>query len=169
MRGPLFAASLAALRGMPPFGMCLAAGPAFALDPIGTVTAQMNGADLAWQVLRMEDGTAMVQVNDIGPLTMIDLHAMGDGDIFVGLIFPGDPSVDVPPAGITIDMRPAGAAGPAWKSDGAPTPPLMRFERLDMDGAGRMEAGFTAVLCQGDAAAECRTVEGRIETGLGAP
>lgn len=149
--------------------VCLMASPAFALDSIGTVTARLGPAELSWNVLRTEDGTAMVQVNDIGPLTMIDLHATGDGDVYVGLVFQGDPAADVPPAGITIDMRPKGAAGPAWKSDGAASAPQIRFERLELEGAGRMEASFTAMLCQDDARMTCETVEGRIETDLGLP
>lgn len=145
------------------------AQPVFALDAIGTVTARLGGADLTWQVLRTDDGASTVQVNDIGPLTMIDLHASGDGDVYVGLIFTGDPSAEVPPSGLTIDMRPEGAAGPAWKSEGAAQPPQVRFERLDLDGAGRIEASFTAILCRGDAPATCETVEGRIDTNLDVP
>lgn len=99
--------------------LSLMAAPTFALDSIGTVTARLEGADLSWQVLTTEDGAAMVQVNDIGPLTMVDTHAMGDGDVYIGLVFQDEPSIDVAPVGITIDIRPEGAAGPVWKSAGA--------------------------------------------------
>jgi hypothetical protein len=149
--------------------LCLMAAPALALDSIGTVTARLGTTELLWNVLRTEDGTAMVQVNDIGPLTMIDLHALGDGNVYIGLVFQGDPAADVPPVGITIDMRPEGAAGPAWKSDGVASAPQLRFERLELEGAGRMEASFTAVLCRDNARMTCETVEGRIDTDRGVP
>lgn len=148
---------------------CLMGVPALALDSIGTVTARLEGADLTWQVLTMDDGGAMVQVNDIGPLTMMDLTAMGNGDVYIGLVFQEEPSIDVAPVGITIDIRPEGAAGPVWKSEGATVAPKLSIERLNLDGAGRMEAGFEARLCRSDAPATCATVVGRIETDLGLP
>ena len=110
------------------------------------MTAYLDGADLTWEVLRVEDGSTMAQVNDIGPLTLIDINAMGDGDFHINLIFEGEPSAVTAPAGITIDIRPDGATGPAWQSDGAPYPPKLMLERLDLDGAGRMEARFVASL-----------------------
>ncbi|WP_146180790.1 hypothetical protein [Thalassorhabdomicrobium marinisediminis] len=149
--------------------LSLMAAPTFALDSIGTVTARLEGADLSWQVLTTEDGAAMVQVNDIGPLTMVDTHAMGDGDVYIGLVFQDEPSIDVAPVGITIDIRPEGAAGPVWKSAGASVAPTLSIERLNLDGAGRIEAGFEAMLCRGDTPATCETVIGRIETDLGLP
>jgi len=150
-------------------GFCVAATPALALDSVGTVTAYLDGADLTWEVLRMEDGATMAQVNDIGPLTMIDINAMGDGDFHINLIFEGEPSADTAPAGITIDIRPEGATGPAWQSDGAPYAPNLMLERLDLDGAGRLEAKFSAWLCRSDAPTECEFVDGRIDSDLGAP
>lgn len=150
-------------------GFCVAATPAFALDPVGTVTAYLDGADLTWEVLRMEDGATMAQVSDIGPLTMIDINAMGDGDFHINLIFEGKPSVDTAPAGITIDIRPDGATGPAWQSEGASYPPKLMLERLKLDGAGRMEAKFVASLCRSDAPTTCNFVEGWIDTDLGMP
>ena len=150
-------------------GFCVAATPAFALDPVGTVTAYLDGADLTWEVLRMEDGATMAQVSDIGPLTMIDINAMGDGDCHINLIFEGKPSVDTAPAGITIDIRPDGATGPAWQSEGASYPPKLMLERLELDGAGRMEAKFVASLCRSDAPTTCKFVEGWIDTDLGMP
>ncbi|MCK8485518.1 hypothetical protein MUY21_15870 [Aliiroseovarius sp. S2029] len=150
-------------------GFCVAATPAFALDPVGTVTAYLDGADLTWEVLRMEDGATMAQVSDIGPLTMIDINAMGDGDFHINLIFEGKPSVDTAPAGITIDIRPDGATGPAWQSEGASYPPKLMLERLELDGAGRMKAKFVASLCRSDAPTTCNFVEGWIDTDLGMP
>ena len=148
---------------------CLVATPALALDSIGSVTAYLNGADLTWDVLRMDDGATMAQVNDIGPMTLIDLNAMGDGNFHINLIFEGEPSADSVPAGITVDIRPEGATGPAWRSDGAPYAPKLSIERLNLDGAGRMEAGFVASLCRSDAPTTCKLAVGRIETDLGAP
>lgn len=148
---------------------CLMGVPALALDSIGTVTARLGGVDLAWQVLTMDDSGAMVQVNDIGPLTMMDTHAMGDGDVFIGLVFQEAPSIYVAPVGITIDIRPGGAAGPVWKSAGASVAPTLSIERLNLDGAGRIEAEFEAMLCRSDAPATCETVIGRIDTDLGLP
>lgn len=142
---------------------------AVALESIGTVTARLGGADLSWDVLQSDDGAAMVLVNDIDPLTMIDRQAMGDGEVYVGLIFQGEPATDVPPAGIMTDIRPQGAAGPAWKSDGGTSAAQLRIKRLELDGAGRMEASFTAVLCQSDAPTNCESIEGRIDTDLGTP
>lgn len=150
-------------------GFCVAATPALALDSVGTVTAYLDGADLTWEVLRVEDGSTMAQVNDIGPLTLIDINAMGDGDFHINLIFEGEPSAVTAPAGITIDIRPDGATGSAWQSDGAPYPPKLMLERLDLDGAGRMEARFVASLCRSDAPTTCKLVEGRIDTDLGMP
>ena len=105
--------------------LSLMAVPTLALDSIGTVTARLEGADLSWQVLTTADGAAMVQVNNIGPLTMIDTHAMGDGDVYIGLIFQDEPAIDVTPVGITIDISPEGAAGPVWKSESAPVVPKL--------------------------------------------
>lgn len=147
----------------------LVATPAVALDSVGTVTAYLDGADLTWEVLRMEDGSTMAQVNDIGPLTLIDINAMGDGHFHINLIFEGEPSADAAPAGITIDIRPDGATGPAWQSEGAPHEPKIMLERLDLDGAGRMEAKFVASLCRSDAPTTCKLVEGWIDTDLGMP
>ena len=149
--------------------LSLMAAPSLALDSIGTVTARLEGADLSWQFLTTDDGAAMVQVNNIGPLTMIDMHAMGDGDVYIGLIFQDEPSIDVTPVGITIDISPEGAAGPAWKSESATVAPKLSIEMLSLDGAGRMEAGFEAMLCRSDTPATCETVIGRIETDLGLP
>ncbi|WP_145953469.1 hypothetical protein [Oceaniglobus indicus] len=149
--------------------LCLIAAPALALEPIGTVTARLQEADLSWNVLRTDDGAAMVQVNAIGPLTMVNLHATGDGNVSFGLVFQGQPSTDVPLTGITVEMWPEGGDGPLWTSNGAPSPPIMRFERLDLDGAGRMEASFSAILCRGDATETCETVEGRFDTELSEP
>lgn len=147
----------------------LVATPAVALDSVGTVTAYLDGADRTWEVLRMDDGAAMVQVNDVGPLTMIDINAMGDGDFHINLIFEGEPSANSVPAGITIDIRPDGLTGPSWQSEGAAYTPKLMLERLDLDGAGRMEAKFVASLCRSDAPTTCSLVEGRIDTGLGSP
>ncbi|MBW4976236.1 hypothetical protein KZZ08_21675 [Roseovarius mucosus] len=149
--------------------LSLMAVPTLALDSIGTVTARLEGADLSWQVLTTDDGAAMVQVNNIGPLTMVDTHAMGDGDVYIGLIFQGEPAIDVTPVGITIDISPEGAAGPVWKSESATVTPKLSIEMLSLDGAGRMEAGFEAMLCRSDPPATCETVIGRIETDLGLP
>ncbi|NNU81390.1 hypothetical protein HMH01_13185 [Halovulum dunhuangense] len=157
------------MKIMLPLAFTIIGWPALALEAIGTVTATLDGTEFRWEILRTDDGAAMVQVNAIGPMTMIDLHAMGDGDFSVGLIFHGAPGADAPPAGVTIDLRPDGAAGALWKSAGAAAAPEFRIDRLDLDGAGRMEAGFTALLCRDDAPTECRTVEGRIDTELGAP
>lgn len=148
---------------------CVAATPALALDSVGTVTAYLDGADLEWEVLRMEDGATMAQVSDIGPLTIIDINAMGDGNFHINLVFEGEPSVDTAPAGITIDIRPEGLTGPGWQSDGAPYPPRLLLERLDLDGEDRLEAKFVASLCRSDAPTTCKLVEGRIDTGLGMP
>ncbi|MDF1716040.1 MAG: hypothetical protein P1U75_05125 [Antarcticimicrobium sp.] len=145
------------------------ATPAVALDSVGTVTAYLDGADRRWEVLRMDDGAAMVQVNDIGPLTLIDINAMGDGHFHINLIFEGEPSADTAPAGITIDIRPEGVTGPGWQSDGAPHPPKLMLERLDLDDSGRMEAKFVASLCRSDAPTTCKFVEGWIDTDLGMP
>src|SRR5690606_40058059 len=82
------------------------ATPAGALDAIGEIGANLDGEELNWQVMRHDDGSAMVQITDIGPLTMIELHALGDGSISIGLIFHGKPSGDTPPAGLTIVMLP---------------------------------------------------------------
>ena len=49
------------------------ATPAGAMDAIGEIRATLDGEELTWQVLRQDDGSAMVQITDIGPLTMIDL------------------------------------------------------------------------------------------------
>lgn len=149
--------------------LSLMAAPTFALDSIGTVTARFEGADLSWQVLTTDDGAAMVQVNNIGPLIMIDTHAMGDGDVYIGLIFQDEPSIDLTPVGITIDISPEGAAGPVWKSESAPVAPKLSIERLNLDGAGRIEAGFEAMLCRNDIAETCATVIGRIDTDLALP
>ena len=73
------------------------AAPAGALEAIGEIRANLDGEDLNWQVLRQDDGSAMVQITDIGPLTMIDLHALGDGSISIGVIFHGKPSIRCPP------------------------------------------------------------------------
>lgn len=154
---------------LPGLALCLVAAPALALDSIGTVTARLDGADLSWEVLRMEDGAAAAQVTDIGPLTMIDLHAMGDGDVYINMIFQGDPSADTAPVGVTFEIRPEGPSGPAWKSEGAAHAPKLMFDRLDLGGAGRMEARFVASLCRGDAPTTCKLVEGRIDTDLGVP
>lgn len=149
--------------------LCLSAMPAAALDSIGTVTAYLDGTEHSWGVLRIDDGATMAQVNDIGPLTMIDINATGDGDFHINLIFEGEPSADTAPAGITIDIRPEGATGPAWQSDVAPYAPKLMLERLDLDGAGRLEAKFGAWLCRSDAPTTCEFVDGRIDTDLRMP
>ena len=149
--------------------LCLMAAPALALDPIGTVTAYLDGADRTLEVLRMDDGAAMAQVNDIGPLTLIDINAMGDGYFHINLIFEGEPSADSVPAGISIDIRPDGLTGASWQSEGAAYTPKLMLQRLDLDGAGRMEAKFVASLCRSDAPTTCSLVEGWIDTALGSP
>ncbi|MFN8684280.1 hypothetical protein ACDP63_24725, partial [Paracoccus sp. P2] len=117
---------------------------------------------------RQDDGSAMVQITDIGPLTMIELHALGDGSISIGLIFHGKPSGDTPPAGLTIDMRPdrGALAGAIWESE--EEPPQMSIDVLDLGDEGRIQASFSATLCRQDAPDDCRDVEGRIDTWLGA-
>ncbi|MFP1644799.1 hypothetical protein [Pontitalea aquivivens] len=144
------------------------AAPARALEPIGKIGASLDGEDLNWQVLRQDDGLAMVQITDIGPLTMIDLHALGDGSISIGLIFHGKPSGNSPPAGLTIDMRPdrGAMAGAVWESE--EEQPRMQIDLLDPEGEGWIRAGFSAVLCRRDAPDDCRNLEGRIDTSLGA-
>lgn len=143
------------------------AAPAGALEAIGEITASPDGEDLNWQVLRQDDGSAMVQITDIGPLTMIDLHALGDGSISIGLIFHGKPSGDTSPAGLTIDMRPdhGAMAGGVWESQ--EEPPRMQIDLLDLEDEGRIHASFAATLCRRDAPGDCRNVEGRIDTSLG--
>ncbi|MCO5156366.1 MAG: hypothetical protein M9945_06365 [Aquamicrobium sp.] len=144
------------------------AAPASALEAIGEIRASTEGEDLNWQVLRQDDGSAMVQITDIGPLTMIDLHALGDGSISIGMIFHGKPSGDTPPAGLTIDMRPdrGTMAGEIWESE--EEPPRMQVDLLDLEDEGRIQASFSATLCRQDAPDDCRGVEGRIDTSLGA-
>lgn len=143
------------------------AAPASALEAIGEIRAGTEGEDLNWQVLRQDDGSAMVQITDIGPLTMIDLHALGDGSISIGMIFHGKPSGDTPPAGLTIDMRPdrGTMAGAIWESE--EEPPRMQVDLLDLEDEGRIQASFSATLCRQDAPDDCRGVEGRIDTSLG--
>lgn len=144
------------------------ATPAGALEAIGEIGANLDGEELNWQVLRQDDGSAMVQITNIGPLTMIDLHALGDGSISIGLIFHGKPSGDTPPAGLTIDMRPdrGALAGAIWESE--EEPPQMSIDVLDLEDEGRIQASFAATLCRRDVPADCRAVEGRIDTSLGA-
>lgn len=144
------------------------ATPAGALEAIGEIGANLDGEELNWQVLRQDDGSAMVQITDIGPLTMIDLHALGDGSISIGLIFHGKPSGDTPPAGLTIDMRPdrGALAGAIWESE--EEPPQMSIDVLDLEEERRIQASFSATLCRQDAPDDCRDVEGRIDTWLGA-
>ena len=144
------------------------ATPAGALEAIGEIEANLDGEELNWQVLRQDDGSAMVQITDIGPLTMIDLHALGDGSISIGLIFHGKPSGDTPPAGLTIDMRPdrGALAGAVWESEDES--PQISIELLDLEDARRIQASFSATLCRRDAPDDCRDVEGRIDTSLGA-
>jgi hypothetical protein len=139
-----------------------------ALEAIGEIEARLDGEELNWQVLRQDDGSAMVQITDIGPLTMIDLHALGDGSISIGLIFHGKPSGDTPPAGLTIDIRPDRGAltGAVWESEDEP--PQMSIDLLDLEDEGRIRASFSATLCRRDASDDCRNVEGRIDTSLGA-
>mgnify|MGYP003134568236 CR=1 FL=1 len=147
------------------FGIAVPAG---ALEAIGEIRASLDGEELNWQVLRQDDGSAMVQVTDIGPLTMIDLHALGEGSISIGLIFHGKPSGDTPPAGLTIDMRPdrGALAGAVWESEEGP--PQMSIDLLDLEDEGRIQASFSANLCRRNAPDDCRHVEGRIDTLLGA-
>lgn len=144
------------------------ATPAGALEAIGQIGANLDGEELNWQVLRQDDGSAMVQITDIGPLTMIDLHALGDGSISIGLIFHGKPSGDTPPAGLTIDMRPDRGvlAGAVWESE--EEPPQMSIDVLDLEDEGRIQASFAATLCRRDALDDCRDIEGRIDTSFGA-
>ena len=144
------------------------ATPAGALDAIGEIGANLDGEELNWQVMRQDDGSAMVQITDIGPLTMIELHALGDGSISIGLIFHGKPSGDTPPAGLTIDMPPdrGAMAGAVWESE--EEPPQMSIDLLDLEDEGRIQASFAATLCRRDAPDDCRDVEGRIDTSLGA-
>ncbi|KQI73011.1 hypothetical protein AN191_03660 [Loktanella sp. 5RATIMAR09] len=157
------------MKLIPALVLSLMAASTFALDSIGTVTARLEGADLSWQVLTTDDGAAMVQVNTIGPLTMMDTHAMGDGNVYIGLVFQDEPSIDATPVGITIDISPEGAAGPVWTSAGASVAPTLSIEKLNLDGAGRIEAGFEAMLCHSGSPAKCETVVGRIDTDLGLP
>ncbi|GKY86849.1 hypothetical protein [Sinisalibacter aestuarii] len=142
--------------------------PAGALEAIGEIRANLDDEELNWQVLRQDDGSAMVQITDIGPLTMIDLHALGDGSISIGLIFHGKPSRDTSPAGLTIDMRPdrGAMAGTVWESEDEP--PRMQIDLLELAGEGRIRADFSAVLCRRDAADDCRNIQGRIDSSLGA-
>ena len=142
--------------------------PAGALDAIGEIGANLDGKELNWQVMRQDDGSAMVQITDIGPLTMIELHALGDDSISIGLIFHGKPSGDTPPVGLTIDMRPdrGAMAGAVWESE--EEPPQMSIDLLDLEDEGRIQASFAATLCRRDAPDDCRDVEGRIDTSLGA-
>ncbi|UYQ72646.1 hypothetical protein OF122_02350 [Pelagibacterium flavum] len=144
------------------------ATPAGALEAIGQIGANLDGEELNWQVLRQDDGSAMVQITDIGPLTMIDLHALGDGSISIGLIFHGKPSGDTPPAGLTIDMRPDRGvlAGAVWESE--EEPPQMSIDVLDLEDEGRIQASFATTLCRRDALDDCRDIEGRIDTSFGA-
>jgi len=144
------------------------ATPASALEAIGEIGAKLDGEELNWQVLRQDDGSAMVQITDLGPLTMIELHALGDGSISIGLIFHGKPSGDMPPAGLTIDMRPdrGALAGAVWESE--EEPPQMSIELLDLEDKGRIQASFAATLCRRDVPDDCRDVQGRIDTSLGA-
>ena len=144
------------------------ATPAGALEAIGEIRASTEGEDLNWQVLRQDDGSAMVQITDIGPLTMIELHALGDGSISIGLIFHGKPSGDTPPAGLTIEIRPdrGALAGAVWESEDES--PQMSIDLLDLEDERRIQANFSATLCRRDAPDDCRDVEGRIDTSLGA-
>lgn len=144
------------------------AAPAGALEVIGEIRGSLDDEELNWQVLRQDDGAAMVQITDIGPLTMIDLHALGDGSISIGLIFHGKPSGDTLAAGLTIDMRPdrGAMAGAIWENE--EEPPRMRIDTLDLEGDGRIRADFSAIMCRQDAPDDCRNVEGRIDTSLGA-
>ena len=113
--------------------------------------------------------TQIAKAYELPVATLIDINAMGDGHFHINLIFEGEPSADTAPAGITIDIRPEGVTGPGWQSDGAPHPPKLMLERLDLDDSGRMEAKFVASLCRSDAPTTCKLVEGRIDTGLGMP
>ena len=144
------------------------ATPASAWEAIGELGAKLDGEELNWQVLRQDDGSAMVQITDLGPLTMIELHALGDGSISIGLIFHGKPSGDMPPAGLTIDMRPdrGALAGAVWESE--EEPPQMSIELLDLEDKSHIQASFAATLCRRDAPDDCRDVQGRIDTSLGA-
>jgi hypothetical protein len=143
------------------------AAPARALEAIGEIRANLDDEELSWQGLRQDDGSAMVQVTDIGPLTMIDLHARGDGSISIGLIFHGKPSGDTTPAGLTIDIRPGrwALAGAVWESEDVP--PRMQIDLLELAGEGRIQADFSAVLCRRDAPDDCRNIQGRIDSSLG--
>lgn len=142
--------------------------PAGASEVIGEITVKLDGEELSWQVLREHEGLTAVQFNDIGPLTAVDLHALGEGSISIGLIFLGKPSSDTLPAALTIDMRPdrGAMAGAVW--EGEEEPPRMRIDQMDFGGEGRIQADFSAVLCRRDAPDDCLDVKGRIDTSLGA-
>ncbi|GGO58483.1 hypothetical protein SAMN05444398_12144 [Roseovarius pacificus] len=144
------------------------AAPVGALEAIGEIRASLNDEELNWQVLREDDGSAMVQITDIGPLTMIDLHALGDGGVSIGVIFHDKPSGDTLPAGLTIDMRPDRGTMAGAVRESEEEPPRMQIDLLELEGEGRIRTDFSAVLCRRDTPDDCRNVEGRIDTSLGA-
>lgn len=146
------------------------APPAAAVEPMGEITASFGGESLRWETLRRESAagsTATVQLSVAGPMTMLNIHAMGDGDLGIQVLYFAAMSQDRPPDGVTLDLT---REDGRWSSQDTAARPVLRFDLLDTEtGDGRAEGSFSAVLCrvsEGEPE-NCRDIEGRFATDLG--
>ncbi|MGI1660966.1 hypothetical protein ACRDNQ_01895 [Palleronia sp. KMU-117] len=160
------------IRSLAGLGLLVSAlaPPAAAVEPMGEITANFGGESLRWETLRRESAagsTATVQLSAAGPITMLNIHAMGDGDIGIQILYFAAMSHDRPPDGITLELT---RADGRWSSKDAPRRAEIRFDILDTEtGDGRAEGSFSAVLCrisEGEPE-NCRDIEGRVATDLG--
>lgn len=150
--------------------LSVVAPPAAAVEPMGEITANFGGESLRWETLRRASeagSTATVQLSAAGPMTILNILAMGDGDIGIQILYFAAMSQDRPPDGVTLELM---RADGRWSSKDAPRRAVIRFDILDTEtGDGRAEGSFSAVLCriaEGEPQ-DCRDIEGRIATDLG--
>ncbi|MCT8971515.1 hypothetical protein [Microbaculum marinisediminis] len=147
---------------------------AAAMETIGTITATVGDEAQQWEILGSDGDDAMAKAHKIGPVTSLEIHGGGQGQLVIEAIFAGSLSPDSRPQEVTVVLFPKGEGfmGNRWTSEGAGSDPQVTFDALEVgDESGQAEGSFAARLCRakgfGDAdTADCREISGRFATRL---
>ncbi|MCL4675697.1 MAG: hypothetical protein KJZ59_06675, partial [Pararhodobacter sp.] len=146
---------------------------AFEIEDIGVIEARFGDESLSQPtVLARNDDeaspTAFLFLSG-GGFSALSIAGYGPDNKRLSLevdYLSDQPGPDTGPIGLTITYAPQGTAQ-HWTSEDAPTPPMVTFSRLDIDGEeGHATGTFAALLCYADGygveadTGNCRQIDG---------
>jgi len=164
---------------LPALVLALLAVPASAQQPMGTITATMDGEAQEWVTLALpEEDTATASYTDFGPVTSITIqgHDLG-ADSIMNNILTVEASLmgrdgSAPPIDMSVSLFPEGLRGPFYTSEETEDETTINFTRLEFGETGAAQGTFSARICRRDGMFsetdldDCRLIEGRFDTQL---